>query len=297
MKTVQVLLSSYNGEKYIEKQLDTIFSQKDVEVRCLVRDDGSNDRTIDILKAYQKKENRLRLVMGKNIGWRKSYMELLYLADDANYYAFSDQDDEWFEDKLVTGVSMLEKHPDGIPLLFHSARIRKTSTVQTEQQMLAKPLNSKNALMQEYCQGCSIMINHCAKDILCEYRPKGIYGHDFWVGVVCYFLGEVYYSSKPLFYHINHVDNTTVTGDINVCKKGRLKAMLCGKTVYNNPCQDLLDGYAKYLSREDVKMIQEVSEYKKNLLLRMKLLLDRQFVRNSTVGTFMLKVCILLGRY
>lgn len=197
MKRVQVLLSSYNGEKYIQKQLDTIFAQKGVEVSCLVRDDGSSDGTLQVLRAYQEQEPRLQWVQGENLGWRKSFMELLRLAGEADYYAFSDQDDEWFEDKLLTGVGMLEQRPEDIPLLFHCARIRKDPGGEQEQQMLPRPLSVKNALMQEYCQGCAMMINRRARDLLCAYRPKGTYGHDFWVGVVCYLLGEVHYSPRP----------------------------------------------------------------------------------------------------
>ena len=68
MKRVQVLLSSYNGEKYIQKQLDTIFAQKGVEVSCLVRDDGSGDGTLQVLRAYQEQEPRLQWVQGENLG-------------------------------------------------------------------------------------------------------------------------------------------------------------------------------------------------------------------------------------
>ncbi len=73
MKRVQVLLSGYNGEKYIQKQLDTIFAQKGVEVSCLVRDDGSSDGTLQVLRAYQEQEPRLQWVQGENLGWRKSF--------------------------------------------------------------------------------------------------------------------------------------------------------------------------------------------------------------------------------
>lgn len=96
MKKVQVLLSSFNGERYIQKQLDTIFAQRGVEVSCIVRDDGSSDRTVQIIKNYQKKQLALQLIEGENLGWRRSFMELLRLAEKADYYAFADQDDEWF---------------------------------------------------------------------------------------------------------------------------------------------------------------------------------------------------------
>ena len=279
MKRVQVLLSSYNGEKYIQKQLDTIFAQKGVEVSCLVRDDGSSDGTLQVLRAYQEQEPRLQWVQGENLGWRKSFMELLRLAGEADYYAFSDQDDEWFEDKLLTGVGMLEQRPEDIPLLFHCARIRKDPGGEQEQQMLPRPLSVKNALMQEYCQGCAMMINRRARDLLCAYRPKGTYGHDFWVGVVCYLLGEVHYSPRPLFYHINHRDNTTATGDVHACQKGRLQSILKGTAPYNNPCRDLLEGYQGYMPADTAAQVRQVRDYRETLWNRLRLFADRGFAK------------------
>lgn len=297
MKTVQVLLSSYNGEKYIERQLDSIFGQKNVNLSCLIRDDGSNDRTVAIIKEYQKKEPRLKLIESNNIGWRKSFLKLLLESDSADYYAFSDQDDEWFDNKLVEGVTTLEMHDGKIPLLFHSARIRKDSNGEHLQQMLPKPKSKINALVQEYCQGCSIIINKRARDILNEYDASGEPGFDFWVGLICYYFGEIYYCNKPLFYHINHLDNTTRTGDRRACMQVRWKNMLAGKKVYNNPCKELLDGYSNYMSETDRKNVEKVLNYNKGIKGRLELLLNPEFVRNTKSGTLLLKMCVLMGKY
>ena len=94
MKTVQILLSSYNGEKYISRQIDSILRQKDVEIHLLIRDDGSTDGTRAIIKEYEKKyPANVEVVFGENMGWKKSFFTLLRLAGDYDYYAFADQDD------------------------------------------------------------------------------------------------------------------------------------------------------------------------------------------------------------
>ena len=67
-------MSTYNGEKYIKQQLDSIFAQEDVDVKLVVRDDGSKDSTLDILRQY----NSIILFEGANIGCEKSFMELLF---------------------------------------------------------------------------------------------------------------------------------------------------------------------------------------------------------------------------
>ena len=121
MKKVQVIMSSYNGEKFIKKQIDSILNQQNVEVSLLIRDDGSKDGTIEILRDY---ENRglIKVIYGKNIGPTASFLKLIDECDNADYYSFSDQDDVWLEDKLSTAVKILEENSvNKRPLLYCSA--------------------------------------------------------------------------------------------------------------------------------------------------------------------------------
>ena len=92
MKEITVLMSTYNGEMFIREQIDSILNSKDVELQLLVRDDGSSDQTIPILKSYQTKK-KLSFYQGHNVRPAKSFMELLCKAPSSKYYAFSDQDD------------------------------------------------------------------------------------------------------------------------------------------------------------------------------------------------------------
>lgn len=100
-KSVQVVMSTYNGEKYLKEQIDSILSQEGVDVRLYIRDDGSSDRTTDILASYQEHKN-VKIEKGNNLGFAKSFLTALDECDEADYYAFSDQDDVWEKDKLST---------------------------------------------------------------------------------------------------------------------------------------------------------------------------------------------------
>ena len=84
--TVCVLMSTYNGEKYLEEQIDSILAQKGCKVQLLVRDDGSSDGTIGILQKYHE-EGYLEYYTGENLKPAKSFMDLLYNAPKAEYYA------------------------------------------------------------------------------------------------------------------------------------------------------------------------------------------------------------------
>ena len=102
-----VLMSTYNGERYLVDQIESILGQKtDFEYSLIVRDDGSTDKTCDILKQYAA-ENKILFVKGENIGAAKGFMSLLIDNPGYDYYAFSDQDDIWNENKLQIGVDSI----------------------------------------------------------------------------------------------------------------------------------------------------------------------------------------------
>lgn len=107
-KKVAVLLSTYNGEKYLEEQLNSLCNQTYSNLEIVIRDDGSSDGTCDLIKKYQQKHNNIKFEEGTNLGFIKSFFCLLELAD-ADYYAYCDQDDIWLENKVELAVQALNK--------------------------------------------------------------------------------------------------------------------------------------------------------------------------------------------
>lgn len=161
MKKITVVMSAYNGSKYIEAQLDSIFQQVGVKVQCYVRDDGSTDDTLQVLKKYASTSGELIICEGENIGWERSFLLALKDAPQADYYAFADQDDIWFEDKLISGIKMLEKEGSkNKPCMYHCNKISVTEDLKPlahQVRRTPRPLNRQNALIQEYAQGCGII--------------------------------------------------------------------------------------------------------------------------------------------
>ena len=109
--TIAVLMSTYNGEKYIKEQLDSIFRQKEVKVTLYVRDDGSTDGTLDIIKLYH---GIILLPFDENKGPGLSFMTLLYhvmgQSTKYDYYAFADQDDIWMDNKLIKAIKQIQNN-------------------------------------------------------------------------------------------------------------------------------------------------------------------------------------------
>ena len=93
-------MSTYNGEEFVAEQMDSILNQTYKNIEIIVRDDGSKDSTTKIIKEYQKKYKNIKLYEGENLGFIKSFFELLKLVE-ADYYAYADQDDIWIENKIL----------------------------------------------------------------------------------------------------------------------------------------------------------------------------------------------------
>ena len=116
---LQILMSTYNGEKYLDAQLDSLLAQtlcekEGWEVEILVRDDGSKDRTCEILQAYADKDTRIRYIKEENTGVIESFFRLLdNSAKDADYLAFCDQDDVWMPEKMERAVTLLSQAETG----------------------------------------------------------------------------------------------------------------------------------------------------------------------------------------
>ena len=153
MNTVMVIISSYNGEKYIREQIESIIRQSGIRTKIFVRDDGSTDATIEILKKMQDNYDELIISQGENIGWEQSFILALKSAPDAEYYAFCDQDDIWMPDKLINGVSKIrerEKLSSDKAILYHCNKLSVDEDLKPlphQVRRTPRPLNRENAMI------------------------------------------------------------------------------------------------------------------------------------------------------
>ena len=114
---VNILLSTYNGEKYVREQVESIQKQSFTDWNLLIRDDGSSDNTAEIIRSLATQDERIRFINDgnvTNVGVIRSFFELL-TYEKADYYLFCDQDDYWLEDKVRAQVEEARQHPQHIP--------------------------------------------------------------------------------------------------------------------------------------------------------------------------------------
>ena len=105
---VDVLLATYNGEKYLKEQIDSILNQTYQNINLIISDDNSNDSTRKILEEYKKIDNRIKIYLqDKNLGYIKNF-EFLLTKVESNYYMLSDQDDVWLPEKIEKSMKTLK---------------------------------------------------------------------------------------------------------------------------------------------------------------------------------------------
>lgn len=302
MYSVQVLMSTYNGEKYIKRQIDSILAQKDVEINLLIRDDGSKDSTVSIIQEYSNKyPAKVQVKLGSNIGYKRSFLTLIQSSGEYDYYAFADQDDYWMPDKEISSILTMEEDS------FEGAKLAQVNLLATDENL--EPLNPPPAFQLltikthdqvyagDFFQGCLMTWNKNAMKLLKSYVPKGAYSHDHWVGKVVYLLGKVYFVNDKKICYTRHGDNTSMTDDRMGGRLLRLKILFSGNEhVYDNMGNDLLKGYENILPKHDIKICNDFMNYKSNWLAKGRLLLNTKLSRPSLVGTLFFKLSLLLNR-
>lgn len=216
MKKVQILLSTYNGEKYIEEQMESLLTQTYPNIDILIRDDGSTDYTTNILRTFAKRKN-IKIMEQGNIGVIGSFFQLLVdSSPEADYFAFCDQDDYWQKDKVSVAVDMLSKFPDQTPVLYCS-RIEVVD--EKLQHINWYPLRKRgpsfnNALVQNIATGCTIVMNKAARELLLKRLPAtdAVVMHDWWCYLVISAFGHVIYDPESKILYRQHASNTLGAG-------------------------------------------------------------------------------------
>ncbi len=295
MKRVLVLMSTYNGEKYLEGQIQSIIKQQEVDVSLLVRDDGSTDRTREILSLLQKENSKITCVFGENIGYEKSFMELVYISGDYDYYAFADQDDVWMEQKLSRALSFME--PEAGPVMYYSMMTQVDADLKKmeQQQELHKPLGTKAILFQNFVQGSTIVFNHQACEAVKSYRLKRKIAHDVWIPCLLTYIGKVFFDPNSYILYRKHEAAVTVKMLKGSYLTRFIRRVRGGEKV-DNLAAILLEGYASQIKEEERIFLEEVAGYRQSFRTRMRLVLNPTVKKNSLKGTVMLKTAFLLGK-
>lgn len=224
---VAILLCTYYGQHYLAEQLDSFAAQTHTNWEVWASDDGSEDNTHAIFEAYKQEwtPGRLSTHSGPAEGFAVNFLSLTCKADiEADYYAYSDQDDIWEPVKLERAVRWLETIPSHIPALYCS-RTRLVDADNNEiglSPLFSRPPSFANALMQNIGGGNTMVFNNATRKLLREAGEViPVVTHDWWAYLVVTGCGgQVYYDGYPSVRYRQHESNLV---GMNSTWKARLK--------------------------------------------------------------------------
>lgn len=261
---VAILMSTYNGEKYLKEQVMSIVKQDYTDWHLYIRDDGSKDNTIDIIRELAKHNKQISFINDgnpQNKGVTRSFMALLASAD-ADYYMFSDQDDYWLPDKVsATLAKMQNTEKNDRPVCVHTD-LTIVDAQLNGSELLNGPDYSwsgfRQLLFANCVTGCTMMINQPLKELINfndEYL-KNIYLHDWWIALIAAAFGKVVYLNRSTILYRQHSGNVVGSNNKGTNWYNKLPANVrVIQTVrmakdFWNVYQDKLQGKNKAYARE-----------------------------------------------
>ena len=223
-KQIAILMATYNGGKYIREQIDSIVNQTFNNWHLYIRDDGSYDNTISIIKEYCKVYNNITLIHDAlgTLGCRDQFLYLLKIVN-ADYYMFCDQDDKWFYDKIEKSykfIQYVESENPGMPILIGSDSSMCGPNLEVINKSCwdhlhihpRKFLNINGIYVYPFITGASMILNKKVRDILPpipEGCPKNRPMYDWWILINAYKLGIVELLEEPTRFYRQHANNVS----------------------------------------------------------------------------------------
>ena len=291
---IEILLATYNGEKYVGEQIDSIINQTYNNWELLIRDDNSKDRTLEILKEYEKKDKRIKVIEDKkgNLGFVKNFEELLNNSKE-DWVMFSDQDDYWLENKIEKYVAILNTSSEDIlkkPMLIHSnsficddnLEIIKDEFINSK---IANKYSEDDFYFAYFVQGSTVLINRAIIDLALPFS-KNVTVHDRYFHLLAEFLGKRIFINETLIKYRQHSNN-------KIGAKSSVISKILKKRYFHTEDRELiLEIQKKYKDNLETEQIEKIEKYlevtndKKNRFLRFYL--SREFKMNIKKRLFML---------
>lgn len=300
MNQVAVLLSTYNGQDYIEELLDSVLNQTGVEAVVFIRDDGSTDGTMNILGTYRSRERVKIVEKGCNVGPGLSFMKLLIevvRTYDFEYFAFADEDDIWKKDKLKEAVIKLEEYDESALYCSNVDIYQKLENGEFKsvgcRYKITPDLSLKGHITKNVIQGCTMVFNRkLAQAIADRGLPKKMildYGlHDAWIFLVALVHGQVVYDERSFIFYRIHGNNEVGIGKVSKFRKikqylGMEKGKERKRNIRSETAGELLALYPD-MDYKYKEFLREIAFYKKNLKAKVTLMKDKEIWELSGEG-------------
>ena len=303
-KKVLIMMSTYNGEKYIRAQIESILAQKtEAEFFLRIRDDGSKDGTCKIIEDIIKENpKKIELIKGENKGYNASFFELINMAEDYDYYAISDQDDIWLENKIQSALKMLSEVDADVPALYASTSFLVHDDLKPfgSTRKKRREFTIYNTIVQNICPGHSQVLNNALLRIIKEnIEISNIYVYDSWITNYAMLYGTILFDNNSHTLYRQHSGNQLGSG------KNAIGQMLSSLKKINNGDGNKYRNQIVYFTQLNQEKLKSKGYYEELYKLgNMKTVFDRisyclsgKVYRQTKLETIALKMAILLGKY
>lgn len=297
---IDILLASYNGEKYIAEQIESILQQDYNDFRIIIRDDGSSDNTVEIIKEYCKKYPQKIILIQDAIKCKsaqKNFFELLHYAQ-SEYVMFCDQDDWWLPNKVSACMHEMKKleknYSKDIPILVYAeykvvGKNLEDIGFNHKKSQVAKHYHELNRLLvQNYITGCLILMNKSLYFAMGEYN-ESIPMHDGWAALCASSLGKISHIDDVVMLYRQHGGNCAGALDVTDVRY-RIRRLFDPNSrnsmhVYIKQAQLLLKRYANQIPEDKKKCLEEFIsiEKEKNKVVRILKLIKGNYLKSDIV--------------
>lgn len=302
---VAILLCTYNGSRFLEEQLDSFEKQTHTNWKIYVSDDGSSDQTIQILEKYCSKFGNGRLIIknGPKKGFSRNFLSLINDRNiKAEYYAFSDQDDIWHEEKLARSLAAINNADQSIPSLYCSrTRLINSSGLPIGfSPIFSRTPSFRNALVQSIAGANTMLINNASRDLLNRVTGDiSIVAHDWLTYLVVSGCGGfVFYDPVPTLDYRQH-DQNVIGANVGLRSRAAKTVRLFTRQFRNWTSSNLkaLACIENQLTHENKLVLRNFSVARQsNFINRIHLMKKTGIFRQSRKGNASLIIAIILKK-
>ncbi|MFM0587139.1 glycosyltransferase family 2 protein [Streptococcus suis] len=300
---VNILMSTYNGQQFLAEQIRSIQEQTYTDWTLFIRDDGSSDRTREIIKDFVEQDQRIHFIdveTDENLGVIKSFHRLVHY-DTADFYFFSDQDDVWLPDKLEASLQEAQSYPADLPLMVYMdlTVVNQDLQVMTESMVRSQSHHANTQLVEELTEntvtGGVAMINYALAELWTG--TEDILMHDWYLALLASALGKLVFIDKPGELYRQHADNVLGARTLSKRFKKWIRPHILFKVYWEliknsqKQASFLLD---KPLSPADRELVQAfVTIMDKPMLERYQILKKYGLRKNKAFHTFVFTTLIV----
>jgi glycosyltransferase involved in cell wall biosynthesis len=302
--SICILMTSFNGEKFIREQLESIFNQTFENWQLFISDDGSTDKTIEIILEYQKKwDKKVHLRNGPQKGFAENFLSL---ACDkhliADFYAFCDQDDVWLPQKLEIAIEQISNSClNNEPYLYcgRTISVDEKLNIIGQSTSFKKPPSFDNSLVQSIAGGNTMVFNRTSKLLIETVGAVPTPSHDWWLyQLISGVGGKVYFDPTPLVLYRQH-ENSIVGENISFFNKikrlfilfdGRYKVWIDA----NLQCLQMAQNLLTYSANESLNVLLNIRQF--SLVRKIINLKYFRCHRQSNLQNLILKIAFIINK-